>query len=199
VTTRAAHRREARKGVVLLASALIIGLVAGGATWSAFNATTTTSGNTYSTGTVSITDNDAGVAMFNVASMRPGVPVSACIKVTYTGSLTAGVKLYGATTGGTGLQAYLQMVVTRGTMSSGAFPNCTSFTPDPTDYTGLGAGIISSGLLSVFPATQATGVTDPNATWATNESHWYMITVDVQDAAAAEGKSATETFTWDAR
>ncbi len=199
MTSETVERREGRKGIVTLAAALVIGLVAGGATWSAFNAQTANSGNTFTSGTVTITDNDAGSAMFNLAGMRPGTPVSKCIKVTYTGSLTSGVKMYGAVTGGTGLEAYLQVTVTRGTVSSGAFPDCTSFTADSTNYNALGAGVLYSGLLSGLPATQASGVADPTSAWATNESHWYMFTVDVQDTPSAEGKSATETFTWDAR
>jgi len=189
---------ERKKGIVTLVSALLIGLVASGATFSAFNAQTSNAANTFNTGTVTITDNDLGAFMFNLPAMRPGNPVSKCIQVQYTGSLTAGVKLYGATTGGTGLETYLQMSVTRGT-SSGSFGDCTGFVADSTNYSGYGNGVIYSGLMSAYPASQAAGVTDPTAAWATNETHWYMFTVDVQDTNAAEGKSAVETFTWDAR
>jgi predicted ribosomally synthesized peptide with SipW-like signal peptide len=199
MTTEPGKRREGRKGLATLAAALVIGLVAGGATWSAFNSQTQNSANSFTTGTVTITDNDASAAMFTVPSIRPGVPVSKCIKVTYTGSLSSGVKIYGAATAGTGLDQYLQMTVTRGTVSSGAFGDCTNFTADATNYNALGAGVLYSGLMSGFPATQAAGVTDPTGAWATSESHWYMFTVDVQDSSSAEGKSVTETFTWDAR
>ena len=77
----------------------MIGLIASGATWSAFNAQTSNSNNQFNTGTVTITDNDAEAAMFSVTNMRPGTPVSRCIKVTYTGSMPTGVKLYGTSTG----------------------------------------------------------------------------------------------------
>ncbi|HEU4349241.1 MAG TPA: TasA family protein [Actinoplanes sp.] len=201
-TPRARHRRphgrERAKGIVTVASALVFGLVASGATWSAFNAQTSNAANSFNTGTVAITDNDVDSAMFTVSGMRPGTAVSKCIKVTYTGTLTAGVKFYGATTAGTGLESYLQLSVTRGT-SSGAFSDCTAFTADSTNHSGLGAGVLYSGLLSGFPATQGAGVTDPTAAWATNESHWYKFTVDVTDTNDAQNKSATETFTWDAR
>ena len=192
-----AARRERAKGLVTVASALVIGLVASGATWSAFNAQTANSGNTFNTGTVTITDNDAEAAMFTVTGMRPGNPVSRCIRVTYTGSLTSGVKLYGSSTGG--LESYLQLTVTRGAISSGAFPDCTNFTPDAANHSGLGAGVLYSGSLSAFPSTQGTGVTDPTAAWAQNEVHSYRFTVDVVDDNAAEGRTCTTAFTWDAR
>ncbi len=50
-------------------------------------------------------------------SMSGGVPgntTSACIKVTFDGSLASTVRLYGATTG-SGLDQYLDLKVTRGT------------------------------------------------------------------------------------
>lgn len=189
---------ERRKGIVTIVSALLIGLVASGATFSAFNAQTSNAGNTFGSGSVSITDNDNGSVLFNLPAMRPGTPISRCIRVTYTGSLNAGVKLYGATTGGTGLEQYLPMSVTRGT-SSGVFGDCTGFTADSTDHLGLGAGVLYSGLMANYPTSQATGITDPTAAWAQNEVHWYRFTVDVTDSNDAQTKTATQTFTWDAR
>jgi hypothetical protein len=197
MTSRSRHRdpqqRERAKGVITLVSALVIGLVASGATFSAFNAQTSNAGNTFNTGTVSIADNDSGTAMFALTGMRPGSPVSKCIQVTYTGTLAAAVKLYGATTAGTGLESYLQLTVTRGTVSSGAFPACSGFSADAT------SPVLYSGLMSAFPGTLGTAIADPNSAWVTSETHAYQFTVDVADDNNAENKSATETFTWDAR
>ena len=195
---RDAHGAERTKGIVTIASALVIGLIASGATWSAFNAQTTNAGNSFNSGTVTIADNDSDVAMFTATGMRPGASVSRCIKVTYTGSLTSGVKLYGATNNG-GLEPYLQMTVTRGTVSSGAFGDCTNFTADATNYNGLGAGVLSSGLMNAFPTTLGSAIADPNTAWAQNEAHWYKFTADVADDNNAEGKNSTVAFTWDAR
>jgi predicted ribosomally synthesized peptide with SipW-like signal peptide len=193
---RTAGSGERTKGLVTVASALVIGLIASGATWSAFNAQTSNANNQFNTGTVTITDNDAEAAMFSVASMRPGVPVSRCIKVTYTGSLSTGVKLYGTSTGA--LASYLTLSVTRGDVSSGAFGDCTNFTPDAASY-GLGPGVLYSGTMPSFPNALGSAIADPNATWAQNEAHFYRFTVDVADDNNAEGKNATAAFTWDAR
>jgi predicted ribosomally synthesized peptide with SipW-like signal peptide len=198
MTTSSRHRdprqRERAKGVITLVSALVIGLVASGATFSAFNAQTTSTANTFNTGTVSIADNDGGSVMFALSGMRPANPVNRCIQVTYTGTLGAAVKLYGTTTAGTGLESYLNLTVTRGTVSSGAFPSCTSFTADAS------GAVLYSGLMSAFPASLAApAIADPNTSWATGEVHAYQFTVDVVDDNNAQNKNATETFTWDAR
>jgi predicted ribosomally synthesized peptide with SipW-like signal peptide len=186
------RQAERAKAVVTLASALAVGLVASGATWSAFNAQTQNSANTFTAGTVTLTDNDTGTYMFNVSNLKPGNPVSRCIRVDYTGSLPVSVKLYGTQVSTTGLEQYLQLTVTRGTGPSGTpWSDCTSFAADA-------VGTIYSGLMSALPADQATGVSD-GTTWAAGESHWYRFTVDVADNQAAQGKSVTETFTWDAR
>ena len=194
---RAAGSGGRTKGLVTTAAALVIGLVASGATWSAFNAQTSNGSNQFNTGTVSITDNSSGSAMFTAASMRPGQPVSKCIKVTYTGSMAAAVKLYGSSTGTLG--SYLTLSVTRGDVSSGAFGDCTNFTADATNHAGLGAGVLYSGPMTGFPGTLGTAIADPLAAWPQNEAHFYKFTVDVADDNAAENKTATAAFTWDAR
>jgi hypothetical protein len=183
--------RERTKLAVTLGAALVTGLVAAGATFSAFNAQTTNTGNSFGSGSVTIADNDANAAMFSLTNMRPANPVSRCITVTYTGSVTSGVKLYG-TPAGT-LAPYLNVTVTRGTQTPNSFTDCSNFTPDS------GGGVMYTGLLSNFPASLAAGITDPTAAWATNEKHTYMFTVDVADDNNAEGKTATASFTWDAR
>src|SRR5690242_10156882 len=107
--------------------------------------------------------------------------------------------MWGATTGGTGLENYLMVSVSRGSGVPGAFPDCAVFTPDTTDYRLLGPGLLYSGTLAGLPDDRASGLTDPKLNWATNETHWYQFTVDVLDPPAARGLSATASFTWDAR
>ncbi len=137
-----------------------------------------------------ISDDDAGVAMFNVPAMAPGQSVDTCIVVTYSGSLTpADVKLYTAV-GGTGLANYLDLQVDIGT--GGSFGSCSGFTVSSTPYTGTLAGFAASytdfatGLGGWSPA-------------ATPESRTYRFTLDLQDNNAAQGLDATATFTWEAQ
>ncbi|MBL7256747.1 hypothetical protein [Paractinoplanes lichenicola] len=178
---------------------LVVGLVLAGlctakAAWSAFGGSTGSPGNRFAAGSVLLTDNSAGQTMFTVAALRPGVAPSRCVRVAYEGSLPATVRMSGATTGGTGLENYLMLSVTRGSGVTGSFPGCTGFTPDATDYNLLGPGVLYSGVLAGYPT-----LTDPGGTWATNEAHWYRLSVDVLEPAAALGQSVTQTFSWDAR
>jgi hypothetical protein len=123
--------------------------------------------------------------------------------VTYQGSLPSTVKLYG-TTGGTGLDDYLTLKVTRGTYGGPdpGYKSCTGFQPDATDYIGAGAGVVYNGTLKDYPDDFATAVVDPPggaATWTTGEQHVYKLEVTLQSNLAAQGKTATQTFTWEAR
>jgi hypothetical protein len=169
----------------------------GGGTYAAFSGTTSNASNQFSAGTVSLTDNDNNGAMLTFTNQRPGTTSSACIKVTYSGSLTATVKMYAAVTGTLG--PYVDLKITRGTDSSPNFSNCTNFTPDASNYSGLGPGVIYNSTLSAFPSTYTAAVSDPAASWAPNATASYMFTVDIADNNAAQGLTAGATFTWEAR
>jgi hypothetical protein len=61
----------------------------------AFSATTVNSGNAFSAATLSLSDNDAGSAMFTVTAMVPGDVATGCIAVTKSGTADpAIVKIY---------------------------------------------------------------------------------------------------------
>jgi hypothetical protein len=181
--------------VVLLT---VLWSVAGPGTWAALSGTTDNTGNTFSAGTVTMTDNDSAGAMFTFTNQKPGVVDNACIKVNYTGSVSASaVKLYGTVTGT--MAPYLTLTVTRGTDSSPSFDGCTNFVPDATNYSGLGAGVLFSGTLSTFPTTYAAGLTDPLSPWTNTSSASYRFSVQVVDTNAVQGLSSGSTFTWEAR
>ncbi len=187
-------------------AAVLVGLstvaTGGGGTYAAFSASTENTGNSFDAGTVSLTDNDGGAtAMFTATGMRPGGAAEVgCIRVTSTGTIAVPVRLHGTTTG-TGLGTHLNLVVERGTQPATAFDACTGFTPDTANHKGLGNGVLYTGTLAAYPATHATGITDPNAAWTLNENHVYRFTVTLPVAAdnAAQGKNATTAFTWEAQ
>jgi hypothetical protein len=158
----------------------------------AFNATTSNDTNNFAAGTVVLADDDAGSVMFNLTGMKPGDTATKCVNVTYTGSLAADVKLYGAV-GGTGLATYLDTIVDIGTgAAGGASMDCTGFTPSSnlhnttleafgTAHTNYGNG-----------AGGFTGATNPT-------TRTYRFTVMLQDDNLAQGKTASTTFTWEAQ
>src|ERR671932_186985 len=87
-----------------------VGGLAGFGAYSAFSSTTTNSGNQFAAGTVTISDNDSNNAAYSVSAAKPGDFGERCIKVTYSGSLTANVKMYrSGFTSGTGLDSYVDL------------------------------------------------------------------------------------------
>lgn len=204
-TSHVASRPKRRTGIRLALSLFVlgcVGFVAGVGTWAIFTDTLGNTGNAFSTGTVVIGDDDGGTTpMFSLTGLQPDDTDSGCIVVTYTGSLTSNLRLYGGTTG-TGLDQYLNLTVTRGT-KAGAFDSCAGFTADPTDYIGQGAGVIYQGTLQGFPEDYTAGTVDPTSgspeAWTNGEVHAYRFDITLQNNTAAQGKNAGQTFTWEAR
>jgi hypothetical protein len=155
----------------------------------AFSATTDNTANAFATGSVELTDDDTGTAMFTVTDMSPGTPEVNCIEVTYSGSIVpADVKMYGTTTGA--LDTYLDTTIEVGT--GGVFDDCTGFTPTSTIYTGT---------LEAFATTHAdwgTGLAVFTAA-ANPEVVTLRFTVDVQNDPLAQGLTSTADFTFEAQ
>jgi Camelysin metallo-endopeptidase len=177
-----------------------LGSLAAMGVFGAFSATTTNAGNTITAGTVAIADNDAGAAMYSIANAKPGESVSKCIKVTYTGSIDADVRIYTTSTIGS-LGQYVDLTITPGTQATPSFPSCTGFTADA-------SGAIYSGTLQNFGSAKnsyANGVADypgSGTKWAANESVVYQVTATLQSSApdTAQGlTTGSHTFTWEAR
>lgn len=188
----------------ILATAVVLGLTsaAGGwATYSAFSSTTSSTGNSFAAGTVRVGDNSLGAFMYQVTNQKPGDTVTKCIKVTYTGTLDAAMKLYVSPVGAVG--EFVDMTITPGS-GSPTFPGCTGFVADA-------GGPIYTGTLKGFADTHgsyATGFADnPGATatgWLTNDSVVYQVSLTLQDDNDANGGAAAlstgaHSFTWEAR
>jgi hypothetical protein len=182
----------------LLASLLVLGVLGSGAglgSYAAFTATTGNAGNSFAAGSVAIQDNDNATALLSLANAKPGDSDTKCIQVEYKGSLASTVRLYGAVSGS--LANYLTLTVTRGT-GGGAFPSCTGFAADGTNYIGQGNGVVYSGNLSAFPADWAAGL-GHGGNWASNETRTYRFVVTLQDNNAAQSATGSAGFTWEAR
>jgi hypothetical protein len=188
----------------LLGALALLVPAAGGITFAAFTATNANSGDLIEAGSVKLSDNGDGSSMMSLSAAVPGDTTSACIKVTYDGSLPASVRLHGTTTG-SGLDPYLDLKVTRGVYSPSApaFKSCTNFQPDGTDYIGAGNGVIYNGTLQGYPDDYASGLVDPKSgspeSWTTGEVHVYKLQVTLQNTFSAQNKDATQTFRWEAR
>lgn len=183
----------------VLLTLLVVGGVAslaGFGVFSAFSSTTTNPGNSFAAGSVNIGDNDTGTALYDVSNRKPGDTATGCITVTYTGSLPATVKLYrSAFAGGTGLDSYLDVTVTRGT---GTSADCSDFAPSSSGSS------VYTGTLGAFGTSFAGGIAlaggSGASAWARNDAVTYRFSVQLRDEAAANGLvSGTHSFIWEAQ
>jgi hypothetical protein len=173
-----------------------------GGTFSAFSKTAPMPGNSVSAATVKLADNDTGTAALSLSGATPGASSTGCVVVTYSGTAPAAVRLYGQI-GGTGLASHLTLTVTRGTISgTPAAGSCSGFTADSTSWTGNGPGVLYTGSLASFPTSSGSALPDPSAsstaTWTNGDRRAYRFSVTLQNDAAAQGKSASADFVWQA-
>jgi hypothetical protein len=224
----AAPRRRLDRTTKVVLIVFIVAVVASLAalgTWSGFSSTTANAGNDFVTGTMSLSDNDSGTALFDMTGADAGDSVTKCITVDYNGTLDANVRMYGAKTAGNGLDEYLDLEVTRGTWKAladpvsgligGATPpgamacsnTLVSFEADAATYSGApgagSGGVVFSARMNNYPTSWATGISDapgqaPEA-WTGGERHVYRLKVTVANDNNALNKSHTQTFTWEAR
>jgi hypothetical protein len=176
----------------------IIAVASGRVTFAAFSRTTQNPANSIGSGTVTISDNDAGTFMWNVTNQLPtSAAFVRCIRVTYTGSLPATVRLY-TLTASSPLDQYLNVTVEKGSMPAATtFPNCTGFTSEAT--------IFPTGSLQAFKTARngwANGISAfPGAqtAWNAGDSLVYRVTVQLQNTFAAEGLTGLVDLTWEAQ
>jgi hypothetical protein len=191
--TSLAARLPGRK---LLMTLVVVGLAATSVSFgvfSAFSSTTTNPGNNFSAGTVTLGDNDGGASVYNASNQKPGQSAEKCIKVTYGGSLPSTVKLYrSAFSGGSGLDAFIDLTITKGTGNSF---DCSDFS---------GSTPVPATTLAAFPSSYGSGIALTNASgsaaWSQNDAVTYKIRATLQDDDAAQGLVAgSHSFTWEAR
>lgn len=197
----AAPRRRGRSlnglAIQLAAGALsfvLIALLVVTSSRAAFVAQNDNTGNSVSSASILLADNDSTTAMFNnVTGMIPGTPVDKCIDVTYTGTIDpTAVMLYASGTPTLDLAPYLDLTIEIGADTPAPFRDCTGFTPTATLYTGTLATFASA------KNSYGTGVSawDPSTT---GEVRTFRFRLTVQDNALAANKSTTFGFSWETR
>jgi hypothetical protein len=198
-TTRRPSRRFAKIAslVAVPAAIAVSGLVVSQASYSAYSATTENPTNNWATGSVALSDDDAGTAAFTVENMKPGSTGTKCIAVTSTGNLASTVKLYAtdqATTNN--LARYMHLTITQGT--GGSFGDCTGFSP-----LSSGAKLYDGTfeLFGYYASGYSTGVGNWAPTGAADETRTYQITYSVNADApdSTQGGTAAGGLTWEAQ
>jgi Camelysin metallo-endopeptidase len=182
---------------VVAAASVPIAMVASGAmvwhaSYSAFSSTTTNPTNNWAAGTVNLTDDDSGTAMFNATGLKPGSTGNKCITVTSNGTLPSVVKLY-STTGSYSTTKALADNLTI-TVDEGSGP-CGTFTS---------TAQIFNGSLTTFSGKTSfsNGVGSWNTVGGpTSETKVYKITYTLSPTTpdSAQGGTAAVGFTWEAQ
>lgn len=188
------------------AVAIVAGLLASAglvwhASYSAFSATTNNSGNNWTGGTVRLSDDATGAALFTATGLTPGSTGSRCFAVTSTGTLPSLIKLYGTGYSTTrALASALNLTVTQG--SGGSYGSCTGFTPLTSGATVFTGSLASFGMAHT---TYATGVVASGAgAWSTSgtpASRTYRFTYTMNPTAPVStmGGTAAVDFTWESQ
>jgi spore coat-associated protein N len=142
----------------------------------AFTATIDNPGNLFAAGDVRLSDSRSGSALFSAEGITPGYEESAAITVTNESTVDTEVALFVGALADDGLAGYLTVVVTRD-----------------------GAPLYSGKLDALPSSFDAATVADEGP----GDETVYVFTVSFPEGQAgvndAQGKTATATFTWEAR
>lgn len=175
----------------------VTGAIAGVGAFSAFTSQADNDNNKVTAGTVAIADNDGGGVLYDISNAKPSSTQTSCIRVNYTGSLAADVKLYTPSTIGA-LGPHVDLKIETGTQVTPSFPSCTDFVADV-------GGTIFDAALSTFPTSYATGVADlPGlaSSWTNGSAVVYRVTAtlgsDTPDSAQGAA-TGLHTLRWEAR
>jgi predicted ribosomally synthesized peptide with SipW-like signal peptide len=187
--------KRTRKALLSLLLLGAVGSVAGFGTWSAFTATTTNTGNSYTAGSVQISQHSGATTLYTGAHQSPSATKTACVRVTYTATLPATVKLYASSiTNGTSF--HLKVERGSGLTTLDNTMSCAGFSAASTAF---------DADMDTVPTTYAGGIDAKAAAaaWAQNDSIDYRFTITVNDDATpnahtTELGTGTHSFTWEA-
>jgi hypothetical protein len=192
---RRSRMSSARKVVRSLVVVGVLGGLAAGAL-SAFSSQTENPGNVVTAGTVTIADNDGATALYSLTAAKPGDSQTSCIRVVYSGSLDADVRLYTPDTVGD-LGPHVDLKIEPGSQASPSFPSCTGFNADS-------GGAIFDDSLDQLPTSYAAGVEDlPDGAseWTSGDAVVYRVTATLSASAPAEAQgdtTGTHAIRWEA-
>ncbi|QMU96638.1 hypothetical protein FVO59_04975 [Microbacterium esteraromaticum] len=175
-TTPAAAPAKSRKRLVIvpLAGLLVAAAVAVGS-GADFVSNSVNTANAFSTGTLAQQNSKSGKAIFNAANLKPGDTLNGTVTITNSGSLPASFTLTENAVNGFVKADNLTLTITRA---------------------GTGTAVWSG----TFGALTAAGALDLG-TFAAGEARDYTFSTTLAQSAdnTEQGKSATATYTWDAK
>lgn len=190
--------------IVSLSAAPVAILLAGAMVWqgssAAFTADTRNIGNSWETGSMAISDDDTGHALFSITNITPGQSGTKCIAVTATSTVPSDIKLYTAEPGLDGLEQYVQLSIEQGT--GGGFDlGCGNFEPaipDPNVELNQTLASLAANHNSWATATLPWHMTNGTVT-KTYKFDWAFVTgaMDQTQIDGLQGKAASISFEWE--
>lgn len=199
---RRGHARWLVVPVGFVASALLVWQ----SSYATFNATTDNPGNSWSAGTVVLTDSVTGTTtgntMFTLTGLKAGdAPETHCIQLDYTGTLAATVKLYGAVSPGTpDLGPYVDLTIDSAGGTSSA--DCTTFPASSTQiFTGTLDGTTPFNAHTDYTSGLTTGFAPTSNGGGVTQTYAFRFTAGLDASApnSVQGGSVNVTFTWEAQ
>lgn len=196
--TPTARTRKTALLVAAPAALVAVGLLTWGWSAAAFTAQTRNIGNSWETGSVTLSDDDQGLSAFSLSNVLPGNTGDHCITVTSNSSVPGIVKMYLARIGADGLEDHIKISTEIG--DGGSFGSCTGFVPDGAAGTFDSISEISTTTNSYatgdLPWT-TTGNTDGESksyrfTWLFDTSALSQVEID-----ALQGKSVSADVVWE--
>lgn len=174
---------------------LLAGLLVWQGSNAAFTAETHNAGNNWETGSVLLTDDDNGAAMFAASNLTPAQTGQKCIEVTATSTVAGVVKTYVQALTAGGLQNNILITVERGT--PGDFADCSTFTATATEAEQTLAALYASHASfanGVLSWTKGTGVES-----ASYRFSWEFDVTGLTEAQtnALQGTDVMANFEWE--
>jgi spore coat-associated protein N len=178
-------RANPRRLLAALATILVaVGITA--ASGATFTAQTANPSNTFTAGTLSMSNSNLGAAILTASNMKPGDPATkGTVVIKNTGSVSGAFSLTRSALSNsdttTPMAAKLNLVIT----DCGTDQDCTTVGDNRNTYTGTLAGMTAPISLS---------------DWAGDEQHKYEFSVALDSSADNnyQGDNSVATFTWDA-
>jgi len=172
MTKSPAHTRRIIRGVAAPVAILLAGLFVWQGSNAAFTATTRSSGNSWSTGQVTLTDDDLGAAAITIQNMVPMQTGTKCIVVTSNSNVAGEVRTYFSNMSPSAQHIEDHIMITGLIGTGGTFNDCTGFVP--------------SGVAG--PGTSLSTLATYSYNYATGQSSWVT--------AGTPGEKRTYKFTW---
>lgn len=189
-------RRSSRLATWIAVPAAIVaaGVVVSTSSYAAFSSTTANEGNTWESGTVRLSDDDDGRALFSAVDAKPGDGGENCITVTSTGSLASNVRLYATDAAPAGgLADHLTLVIQSGT--GGGFGSCDGFAAQD----GLFEGTLSSLVSARTSFADGIPVWSPAGGGEESRTVRFAWVLDESTPNELQGASTGTTFVWEAQ